>query len=124
MTQEQNSLLSMKRLVGVFKGEILCESCIEPVTTEFFWNQDRSISGKYTIKTYRKTYEGVISNITHVHQNFYAMDWEEINPKKNKGSLHIVLAEDNEAFTGYWGDNENTISLPWTGLQDEDCDSD
>ena len=105
---------ALSNIAGVYKGSLLSNGDMLPVTTHFNRTDQGELTGTYELTEEDGLEVGKLKNIN-VRDDFFAtMTWED---KYGEGTLIILFSEDYLRFKGFWGDNGNPIALDWDGVK-------
>ena len=99
---------------GKYEGEVYNGAGLEPVVTQFFVKKGQ-LQGVYEIKEMDEFARGTLKNIKRESEFVYVMEWQD---KYGKGKVRVLFSENYDSFTGFWGDSQTPVSLPWNGYKD------
>ena len=105
---------ALSNISGTYKGALLSNGDMLPVTTHFKLTHQGELTGTYELTEEGGLEVGKLKNINVSDDFFVTMIWED---KYGEGTLIILFSEDYLTFKGFWGDNENPIALDWNGVK-------
>jgi hypothetical protein len=103
----------LEAIVGVYRGEALNGSDLDPVTTTFRLGSGGRLVGEYVIEDELGTFHGTISNAYFENGTLY-VEWTD---RDGEGYAELGFSNDFRSFDGFWGSLDSQNENPWTGVR-------